>query len=346
MSETAAIILAAGKSTRMKSDLPKVLHEICGRSMLAWVLDACDEAGVGRLLVVVGYGKDQVIEAFAGRKNCTFVEQAEQRGTGHAVLCCRQRLADFDGRVMVIAADMPLVRGPTLRALLDENARTGDAITLATTILDDPTGYGRIDRDEQGRLRGIVEHRDCTPQQLAIREVNISYYCFADPERLFAALDRVGNDNAKGEHYITDAVRILIDQGQGGGAIPAVPPAEALGINSRSDLAAVGRTMQERIQQAWMEAGVTIVDPASTWINSGAEIGPETVIYPFSYINTDTRIGPACRVGPFACLSSGDQLGAGQSIGPSVLMATEAVRREGNGQERQPGNRKAGIRQP
>jgi bifunctional UDP-N-acetylglucosamine pyrophosphorylase/glucosamine-1-phosphate N-acetyltransferase len=248
MSNVAVVILAAGKSTRMKSSLPKVMHEVCGRPMLAHVLDACRDAGVERLAVVVGFGKDQVVAAFEGRPGCTFVEQADQNGTGHAVLCCREALADFDGRVLVIAADMPLVRGATLRALLEENARTGDAITLATTILDDPTGYGRIVRDKAGNLRGIVEQRECTPEQAEIQEVNISYYCFGDRRQMFEALEQVGDDNAKGEYYMTDAVRILIEGGHGGGAIPAVPREEALGINSQADLAEVSRVMQERIQ--------------------------------------------------------------------------------------------------
>ncbi|MCP4250797.1 MAG: bifunctional N-acetylglucosamine-1-phosphate uridyltransferase/glucosamine-1-phosphate acetyltransferase, partial [bacterium] len=315
-----AVILAAGKSTRMKSELPKVLHDICGRPMLAYALHACADAGVGRIVVVVGHGKEQVVEAFSGWNNCSFVTQSEQKGTGHAVLCCRDALAGFAGQVLVIAGDMPLLRGPTLRALLNENARTGQAITLATTILDDPTGYGRIIRDDQGGLSAIVEHNDCTPEQLAVREVNPSYYCFAG-RRMFEAMEQVGTDNAKGEYYITDAVKILIEAGHGRGAVAAVPPVEAMGINSRDDLAAVGRIMQDRIQAAWLEAGVTIVDPANTWINHGAHIGPDTIIYPFSYIDGDAQIGSDCRIGPFACLIAGDQIGSGESVGPSALVA-------------------------
>ena len=303
----------------MKSDVPKVLHDVCGRPMLGWIIRACEEAGVGRIIVVVGFGKEQVISAFESHPNCVFVEQVEQKGTGHAVLCCRDALAGFAGRVLVIAGDMPLVRGSTPKALLAENARTGDAVTLGTTILDDPAGYGRIIRDERGRLLKIVEHNDCTVQQREVREVNPSYYCF-DCAKMFEALDQVGNDNAKGEYYITDVVRILIDAGHGGGAIPAIPPAEAMGINSRADLAAVCRIMQDRIQTKWMDAGVTIIDPSSTWINSGAEIGRDAVIYPHCYIDSGASIGPECRVGPFACLLDGDVLGAGQSVGPSATI--------------------------
>ena len=320
MSEVAAVILAAGRSTRMKSDLPKVLHEVCGRPMLAYVVDACEQAGVGRVLLVVGHGKEKVVETFGDRGLCSFVEQAEQKGTGHAVLCCREALSGFAGRVLVIAADMPLVRGETLTRLLAENTRTGHAITLATTVLDEPAGYGRIVRDRAGDLLGIVEHNDCTPEQREIHEVNPSYYCF-DGRLMFEALGQVGNANAKGEYYITDAVRILIEQGRGGGAIPAVPPEEAMGINSRADLALVARRMQDRIQAGWMAAGVTIVDPASTWINAGARIGPETVVYPFSYIDGRAGVGAGCRVGPFACLLAGDVLADGQAVGPAEIIA-------------------------
>ena len=320
MSEVAAVILAAGKSIRMKSDKPKVLHELCGQPMLAYVLDACREAGISRMVVVVGYGKDQVIEAFADRSDCTFVEQTEQKGTAHAVLCCREALHGFSGRVLVIAGDMPLVRGATAQTLLAENARTGDGITLATTILDDPTGYGRIVRGENGRLLAIVEHRDCTPEQLAIREVNPSYYCF-DGRFMFDALTRVGNDNAKGEYYITDAVGILAQDGRGAGAIDALPAEDATGINSRADLAAVARIMQDRIQAELMDAGVTIIDLASTWINSGARIGPETIIYPFTFIDREVSVGAACRIGPLVSLKAGSKIGPGEVVGPCAPSA-------------------------
>ncbi len=320
MSNAAAVILAAGKSTRMKSELPKVLHELCGRPMLAYVLDACRDAGIGRLIVVVGYGKDRVIEAFSDRTDCTFVEQAEQKGTAHAVLCCRDALDGFSGQVLVIAGDMPLVSGATATTLLQENARTGDGLTLATTILDDPTGYGRIVRDDQGRLQAIVEHRDCTPEQLAVKEVNPSYYCF-DGRLMFDALGRVGNDNAKGEYYITDAVRVLAEDGRGAAAIPALPAEDATGINSRADLAAVNRIMQNRIQAELMDAGVTIIDPASTWIDSGARIGPETIVYPFTHIDRDVSVGAGCRIGPLARLEAGSRLGAGQIVASSAPCA-------------------------
>ncbi len=304
---TAAIILAAGKSTRMVTDLPKVLHEVCGRPMLAYVLDACRGAGIKRLIVVVGYRKEDVIAAFQGEPGVSFVDQAEQKGTGHAVMVCRDALADFEGDVVVIAGDMPLVRSETLELLLDTHQSRTSAVTLATAVLPDPTGYGRIIRDKYGNLEGIVEESDCTPAQREIREVNPSYYCF-DKRLLFEALDQVRPDNVKGEYYLTDALHILVGRGHRALAITAVPPEDAMGINSREHLAEVGRVMQNRIQRRLMASGVTIVDPPNTWIDVRAEIGRDTVIHPFSYIHGRVRIGRRCSVGPFAYLRDGTVL--------------------------------------
>jgi bifunctional UDP-N-acetylglucosamine pyrophosphorylase/glucosamine-1-phosphate N-acetyltransferase len=281
----------------MKSDLPKVLHEICGKPMLWYVVEACRQAGVSKLAIVVGHRQEDVRAAFAAQTDIQWIEQKEQKGTGHAAMVCEPALGGFDGPVLTIAGDMPLIQGRTLTMLLEESARTGDAVTLATCILDDPTSYGRIVRDADGALAAIVEHNDCTPDQKAIREVNVSYYCF-DGSRMFDLMHQLRNDNAKGEYYITDAVKIALAGGQGAGAVPAVPPADAMGINSRADLAVVGRLMQNRIQARWLDSGVSIIDPGSTWIESGATIGKETVILPFSYIGADAAIGDGCRIGP------------------------------------------------
>lgn len=315
MGRRAAIVLAAGKSTRIKSDLPKVLHEVCGQPMLAYVLDACTAVGLERLLVVVGVGKEAVIEAFGDRSDITWVEQREQKGSGHAVQVCEPELADFDGQTLVIAGDMPLIRSETVEALLDENSKAGDALTLATSILDDPSGYGRIVRDDEGRLVGIVEHADCSPDQLAIDEVNVSYYCF-DTKRMLEALGKLTPRNVQGEYYITDTLELLRRDGHPVGAIAAVDPEDAMGINSRVDLAVVTGTMQGRIQNDWMESGVTIVDPQSTWIDARCRIGPDTVIHPFSHIGLRAKIGAGCRIGPFARVDAGEEIESGRSVGP------------------------------
>ena len=310
----AAIILAAGEGTRMKSELPKVAHEVCGRPMLAYVLDACRGAEVSRIIVVYGHRKEVLEQAFAGEDDLIWVEQAERKGTGHAVMMCEQALDGHEGNVAVVAGDMPLVRPETMKLLFEKHEQSAAAVTLGTTVLDEPTGYGRIRRDERGELRGIVEHADCTPEQLAIREVNPSYYCF-DRELLQFALQRIDCDNAKGEYYITDALHVLIQAGHRAVALEALRPEEATGINSRGDLAAVGRLMQDRMQETLMAEGVTIIDPASTWIDSGAVIERDTVLLPFSYIEGGARIGRSCRIGPFAHVRSGDVVEAGSSVG-------------------------------
>lgn len=318
MSEAAAIILAAGKSTRMKSDLPKVLHEVCGRPMLAGVLDACEQAGVTRTVVVVGHGRDAVIAAFADREGITWVEQPEQKGTGHAALVCEPALSGYQGPTLVIAGDMPLIRSCTVEKLLEQHSATGDGVTLATSIFDDPAGYGRIARDDRGRLSEIVEEVDCTLEQRRIKEVNISYYCF-DTRCMFEALHQVTPDNAKGEYYITDAVRILLRNGHGAGAVPAVDPCDAMGINSRADLARVNAVMQDRIQQDWMCRGVTIIDTANTWIDAQCEIGADTTIHPFSRICRGSRIGQGCQIGPFALIMEDEPVVSGGVVGPVAL---------------------------
>lgn len=321
--QTAAIILAAGKSTRMKSDRPKVLHEVCGRSMLAYVIEACQAASIGRILVVVGHQKQAVMEAFQSAADVQFVEQAEQKGSGHAVQMTRAALAGFDGSVLVIAGDMPLVRVETLRELLDTHARERAAASLATTMLDEPAGYGRILRNDRGEFLGIVEERDCTETQRTIREVNPSYYCF-ECEALFEALEQVRPDNAKGEYYITDTLRILRDRGRRVVAATRVPPADATGINSPVDLAEVNRLMQRRLQTALMEQGVTIVAPELTWIESDAHIGADTIVHPFSFIGSEARIGRGCRIGPFATVARRAVVGDGRSV--SSVVAAERSR--------------------
>lgn len=313
LSQATAIILAAGKSTRMKSEAPKVLHDICGRSMLSYVIEACRGAGVGRLVIVVGHRKDDVIDAFADCDDIVWVEQKEQKGTGHAAQMCKDSLSGCDGQVLCIAGDMPLIRQGTLKQLLAENQRTGDAVTLATSILDDAASYGRVIRDGNDALAAIVEDKDCTDAQRKVCEVNVSYYCF-DGKRMFGLLDDLSNDNAKGEYYITDTIADALKKGWGAGAVAAVPPEDAMGINSRSDLAVVAKLMQGRIQAHWMDQGVSIVDPSSTWIESDATFGKETTIFPFSFVGQGAKIGDACRIGPHAMIAAGQVVSSGSKI--------------------------------
>ncbi len=311
----AAVILAAGKGTRLKSDLPKVLHEVCGRPMLAWVLDACREAGIGHRVCVVGHGMQRVLDAFADETSVEWVEQTEQLGTGHAVMVCRDKLVDRFDHAVVCCGDGPLVRAETLRTLLERHLSADAALTLATAELDDPTGYGRIVRDEAGRLVGIVEERDCTDEQRKIREINPSYYAFRVAD-LFEALERIDNNNAKGEYYLTDTVGVLIGLGRRVQAVTAVPAEDVLGINSRRDLARVNAIMRDRINARWMDAGVTLVDPATVWIDPRAEIGRDTVIRPCVTIEHDVVIGRDCTIGPLVHLPAGSRIADGSVVGP------------------------------
>jgi len=301
MAEKVAILLAAGASSRMNTLLPKVLHEVTGRPMLAYVLDACRSVGTEKIYVVVGFGADQVKERFAEATDVVWVEQTEQLGTAHAVGCCKEYLKDFNGETLVLCGDGPLIRAKTLQTLIEKHEAEHSAATLATAVLEDPTGYGRIVRDAYGNIQGIVEHSDCNPGQRAIKEVNPSYYLFNN-KQLFAALEQVKPDNVKNEYYLTDALSVLIAGGNKVVAITAVRPEEAMGVNSRAQLSVASKIMQQRIQQELMENGVTIVDPDNTWIDARAKIGQDTVIEPFTYIHGPVEIGRGCRIGPFAFL--------------------------------------------
>jgi len=291
----------------MNTKLAKVLHEVCGRPMLAYVLQACRKVGIKRIYVVVGFSAEQVTSRFADAEDITWVRQDEQLGTAHAVMCCREHLQDFDGNTMILCGDGPLLRSQTLRTLMEKHEAGQSAATLATAVLENPAGYGRIVRDTYGNIQGIVEHADCTPEQLEIKETNPSKYLFNN-KRLFEALDNIEPDNVKSEYYLTDTISGLISTGHKVEAITAVQPDEAIGINSRAQLSAASKIMQQRIQRKLMDTGVTIVDPDNTWIDARAEIGQDTVIEPFTYIHGEVRIGDRCRVGPFAYLRHGTVL--------------------------------------
>jgi bifunctional UDP-N-acetylglucosamine pyrophosphorylase / glucosamine-1-phosphate N-acetyltransferase len=243
----AVIVLAAGLGTRMKSDVPKVLHEVCGRPMLAYVLDACRSAGCRKPIVVIGHDAPRVRRTFAHLDGqVQWVEQTQQLGTGHAVMMCQDQLASAEGPVLVLAGDGPLVQTQTLSKLLSAHAAKPAACTLATSILPDPARYGRIVRDERGELSGIVEYLDAAEAQRQIREVNVSLYCF-DAAALRGALPQLKNDNAKKEYYLTDVLGILRGMGQKVQALPAVPADEVLSINTLEELAQVERVLKQRL---------------------------------------------------------------------------------------------------
>jgi bifunctional UDP-N-acetylglucosamine pyrophosphorylase/glucosamine-1-phosphate N-acetyltransferase/UDP-N-acetylglucosamine pyrophosphorylase len=238
MDQTTAIVLAAGKGTRMKSDLPKVLIPVCGRPMIDYVLDALANGGVDRVIAVIGHQASLVRKAIDGRPEVEFVLQTEQLGTGHAVMMCRDLLAKSPGPVMVVAGDSPLMQAESIAALLEDVRKSPAACVLGTARKDDPGGLGRILRDAEGNFIGIVEHRDATPEQRRITEVNMSYYVF-DSRDLLGVLDQLRPTNQQGEYYITDVPGLLIAQGKKVRALPVLKPCESLGINNLDELAAV-----------------------------------------------------------------------------------------------------------
>jgi bifunctional UDP-N-acetylglucosamine pyrophosphorylase/glucosamine-1-phosphate N-acetyltransferase len=315
-----AIILAAGHGKRMKSERAKVLHEVCGRPMILYVVDAARGAGARTLVVVVGYAADQVRACLDSDPDVLFVDQTRQLGTGDAVRACRPALADYEGPALVLVGDEPLIRPAPLADLFTRQQNDRAACLLGTAIVPDPTGFGRILRDSAGRFLRIVEERDGTLEEKAIREVNPSCYVF-DLPGLWDALDRLTTSNAQGEYYLTDAPALLQSMSRKVLALPVLLPDDILGVNTRQHLAQAHAIMQARIQDHWMTEGVSIVDPRNTYIDGRAQIGSDTVIFPFTVILGATRIGSSCRVGPFTHLREGTVLDDGVEVGAFVEVA-------------------------
>jgi bifunctional UDP-N-acetylglucosamine pyrophosphorylase/glucosamine-1-phosphate N-acetyltransferase len=316
-----AIILAAGKSTRMKSKRPKPLHEICGKPMLDYILQACFGAGCDQVLVVVGYGKDEIIDCFGHDRRIKFIEQTEQLGTGHAARMCEAELKKHGGHAFILAGDVPLTRAQVLTTLYQTHIDEEAAASMATAVLDDPTGYGRVLRDEQGNFLDIVEQIDCTPDQRDIREVFPSYYCARVDDLLFA-LSNLKNENKKGEYYLTDIFGILRRAGKKVVAVQAVTAEDVTAPNTRQQLAEADSLMQDRIQRILRENGVSIVSPINTYIEAGVSIGPDTVIEPFTFIGRDSSIGGDCTIGPFAVVPRNSLVPEGSSVAGNLSPET------------------------
>lgn len=322
MSAPVAVVLAAGKSTRMKSALPKVLHEICGRPMIEYVLDAVRSAGAARIIVVVGHQAEQVRQALAEHADVEFALQAEQQGTGHAVMICREALQHHDGPVLIVAGDTPLLRPASLQQLLCEQAEQRAACVIGTAITDANEGLGRVVRDAAGRFVKIVEQRDATPAERSIREINTGCYAF-DCRSLLEALARIRPENRQGEYYLTDCPAVLLQEGRLVIASPAMNLAEAMGVNTRVQLAAVARTLQAECQQRLMLAGVTIVAPEQTDVDPRARIGQDSILYPFTSIRGPAVIGRNCRLGPHAALLGAVHLPDGAVVGPFEVIRAD-----------------------
>lgn len=310
-----AVVLAAGKSTRMKSALPKVLHEVCGRPMIDYVLDAAREAGVSRQVVIVGHAAESVKAALAGQNDVEFALQAEQKGTGHAVMMCRDNLSSHDGPVLVLTGDAPLMRPESFKALLDEFNAQQAACVIGTAETQFNQGLGRIVRGSDGEFLKIVEQKDASPAELAIREINVGCYVF-DCRSLFEALGEIQPNNRQKEYYLTDCAAILKAKGKRVVASKKLDIVEALGVNTRSELAKVHRALQQRFLEKLMVEGVTIVDPAQVSIDLRARIGADTIIHPFTTITGPALIGANCKIGPHAAIGPRAVLVDGTVVAP------------------------------
>ena len=288
------IILAAGKGTRMKSEMPKVLHEVGGKPMLQHVINAAKKAGSSREVVVIGSGAELVAKKISGVE---FVMQEEQLGTGHAVLSARRNFEQSEGTVLILCGDTPLLTGELLQRFTAAHESSDCAATVLIAEMPDATGYGRVVREEDGTFKRIVEDKDANESEQKIREVTAGVYCF-DVKKLFDALTKVKNDNSQGEYYLPDTLTILKDAGEKIGVFTADYADETLGINSRIQLTAVDRVFRMKKNQELMNAGVTIVDPNTTFIDTDVKIGKDTIIKPNTYIEGETTIGTECTIGP------------------------------------------------
>jgi len=285
----AAVILAAGLGTRMRSRLVKVLHPLAGRPMLAHVIEAVRQAGVPRVVVVVGHQQEAVRRAIGD--GVEYAVQEQQLGTGHAVMQAASRLGRHEGTILVTCGDTPLYRPETFRKLIQEHLKSGAKATLLSTVVEDPRGYGRVVRDAAGRLEAVVEERDISSDQVrAIKEINTGTYCFESP-LLFEMLALLRNDNQQGEYYLPDTLRLLRERGHAVGVSRLEDPAEAMGVNDRCQLAAAEKALRARVLQRLMESGVTVVDPDTTYIHPTVKIGRDTTILPFTVIEGATEIG-------------------------------------------------------
>ena len=318
--QVAALVLAAGKSTRMKSKSPKGLHGLLGKPLLRWAVEAAQEAGAQRTVLVVGHQAEEV-KAVMGAE-LEYVLQADQKGTGHAVQMAESLLADWDGLLLVLPGDAPLLSAPLLEALIAHHTHSGAAATLLTARLDDAGSYGRVVRDPKtGSVLAIVEARDATPEQLEISEIGTSVYAF-QPAVLFAALREITPSNAQGEYYLTDAIALLAQQGHLVEALISPDADVVRGVNTRAELGDLRQTLQSRIHRQLAESGVTILDPHNTYIEATVKIGADTTIHPFTLLSGVTDIGEDCEIGPGTRLSDA-KIGNGVSIRDSYVTASE-----------------------
>jgi len=322
MSQTpiAALVLAAGKSTRMKSKTPKTLHKLLGKPIIHFLLEAVQEAGVERTILVVGHQADAVKELVGPEYE--YVLQEEQLGTGHAVIMAEPLLGDWKGAVLVVPGDAPLITAGVLRELIQRHTSSAAAATVLTAVLDDAGSYGRIVRNASAdSIVGIVEAKDATSEELKIQEINTSVYLF-NSVALFSALKSIRPANAQGEYYLTDVVGHFVREGLIVDALVSSDPDIGRGINTRVEMVELSAILRDRVQRELMLSGVTIIDPATTHIDAGVQIGQDTIIQPFTILSGVTDIGEDCEIGPGARITD-SKIGNGVSIKDSFVVASE-----------------------
>ncbi len=321
-----AIVMAAGKGTRMKSKKSKLVQKIYGKEIVKRAVENAQKAGVHEIVAVVGYMKEEVMAVLGDSVKYAF--QEEMLGTGHAVIQAKEFLKGKKGKILVLNGDVPLIRPETLNKLIEKSIENKEYATLLTAIYDNPTGYGRIVRDEGGNIEAIVEEKDTTEEQKEIKEINAGIYCF-DIEELLLALDKIEPNNAQGEYYLTDVIKIMNEKGLKTGAVIVEDNTEILGINDRIQLEMLTKVLQMRINTEHMKKGVTIEDVNNTYIYDDVEIGMDTVIHPNTTIKSGVEIGEDCEIGPNAYIREGCKLANKVKIG-SFVEIKKAIIGEGS----------------
>ena len=295
-----AIILAAGKGTRMKSKLPKVVHKVCGKEMVNHVINVSKKSGVSEIIAILGHGSEVVEQTLP--QDTKIAMQTEQLGTGHAVMMAKGYIEDND-TIVVLCGDTPLVKEETLQSLFKYHLDNEYHTTVLTTRVENPTGYGRIIRDENQDLLKIVEQKDASEEEKLVNEINSGIYCF-NGKSLREALDKIDNNNAQGEYYLTDTIEIMRSNGLKVGAFDGATIEELMGVNSRVELAKAEEIMRKRINTMHMVNGVTIIDVNSTYIESDVQIGNDTIVYPGAMLKGNTVIGTGCTIGMNSCITN------------------------------------------
>ncbi len=314
-----ALILAAGQGKRIKSDIPKVLHKVCGKEMVNHVIDNMRKANIEDVNVIIGKGAELVKEGTKER-NVSYSLQEEQLGTGHAVKCATDFLKGKKGTVIVFAGDAPLTKESTIENLIKEHEENKNSATLLSAMVEDPTGYGRIIRDSNGDVLKIVEHKDCNEEELLVNEMNAAMYCF-DIEELLNSLEKLSNNNNQGEYYLTDVIGILKDEGKKIGAV-VTDYEDTIGVNSRVQLAEAEEILRNRINNIHLNNGVTLIDPKATYIGVDVKIGKDTIIYPGTIIEGNTVIGSDCLIMQ-NCRIKDSKINDGATIESSVILDSE-----------------------